>query len=178
MGNGRQSTQFNTEHSKITDSILASEQVSDLDEELYNDIVERLRNISVSKRTSNLSVGILSNESMRRQRRGNSTPNIVLLHNNEVASIPANQTSLENELLIAADNEEAVWLCPSYQCEGLSESLAVGIRNHHDSEPNNDELTLPKAVNEQHREETHRKEGYEPCPVVPSPGITCTPKTV
>ena len=88
MGNGRQSTQFNTEHSKITDSILASEQVSDLDEELYNDIVEGLRNISVSKRTSNLSVGILSNESMRRQERGNSTPNIVLLHNNEVASIP------------------------------------------------------------------------------------------
>ena len=59
MVNGRKSSQFNVEHSKITDLILASEQVSVLNEEQYNEIKEGLRNISVNKQTSTIGFHLL-----------------------------------------------------------------------------------------------------------------------
>ena len=53
MVNGRQAALFNIEHSKITESIMASEQVSVLDQELYECIAESLKNLIVESSAQN-----------------------------------------------------------------------------------------------------------------------------
>ena len=49
MVNGRMGVQFNDEHAKITESIMASDQVSQLDQDICAKIVEVLGEISVCK---------------------------------------------------------------------------------------------------------------------------------
>ena len=49
MVNGRMAVQFNDEHAKITESIMASDQVSQLDQDICAKIVEGLGDISVCK---------------------------------------------------------------------------------------------------------------------------------
>ena len=99
MVNGRQATQFNAEHSKITDYILGSEKVADLDKEIYRCIEEGLKTLAVGKPQIDANENQHSNSGAQRG-------------SHENINIPQSSSANQNELSWNAENGDSA-LCPT-----------------------------------------------------------------
>ena len=178
MVNGRQATQFNAEHVRLTNRIMASGEVRQLDRDMLSQIEASLNSITVRKpkttKSTTQSPKCNLNESKRlfndsnTNEAGKGASNVIICPTCEgpLDALPSiccdkcetwfhfdcEQISVESRSIL--DNSDIGYICLGCKCltdcEGLNESLDFEGRNIRESDP------------EPNDEETHRKVGYEP----------------